>query len=80
MDGGWGERLVEHCTFQYQNLVRVILYHCIFDGNQLSSENDGCNFHFTLHVMYKAAFVSRALLCVQRYWGNLALYHSQQNE
>ncbi len=41
------------------------------------SENFGCRFHFILHIMSdKAAFVSRALFCVQRYWGNLDLYHS----
>ncbi len=54
---GWGERLVKHCTFQNRNPVRVFLYHCIFDGNQLSSENFVCHFHFILHVMSdKAAF------------------------
>ncbi len=68
MVGGWGERLVEHCTFQNQNPVQVFLYHCISEGNRLSSENFGCYFHFILHVMSgKAAFVSGALLCVQRY-------------
>ncbi len=72
--GGGGERLVELCMFQNQNPVRVFLYHCISDGNQLVSENFGCHFHFILHVMSdKAAFVSGALLCVQRYRGNLAL-------
>ncbi len=77
MVGGWGERLVEHCTFQNWNLVRVFLYHCISDGNQLFPENFGCHFHFILHIMSdKAAFVSGALFCVQRYRGNLALSHS----
>ncbi len=63
LNGGvWGERLVEHCTFQNQNLVQVFLYHCISDGNRLFSENDGCHFHFILHVMSdKAVFVSSAL-------------------
>ncbi len=61
--GGWGERLVEHCTFQNRNPVRVFLYHCISDGNQLFSENFGCRFHFILHVMSdKAAFVSGAVM------------------
>ncbi len=65
MVGGWGERLVEHCTFQNRNPVRVFLYHCISDGNQLFSEHFGCHFHFILHIMSdKAAFVSRALFCV----------------
>ncbi len=65
MVGGWRELLVEHCTFQNRNPVRVFLYHCISDGNRLFSENDGCNFHFILHVMSdKAAFVSGALFCV----------------
>ncbi len=74
MVGGWGERLVERCTFQNRNPVRVFLYHYISDGNQLFSENFGCHFHFILHVMSdKAAFVSRALFCVQRYRGNLDL-------
>ncbi len=74
MVGGWGERLVEHCTFQNRNPVLVFLYHCISEGNRLSSENFGCHFHFILHVMSdKAAFVSGALFCVQRYRGNLAL-------
>ncbi len=69
-----GERLIEHCTFQNQNPVRVFLYHCISDENQLFSENFGCHFHFILHIMSdKAAFVSRALFCVQRYRGNLEL-------
>ncbi len=62
MIGGWGERLVEHCTFQDRNPVRVFLYHCISDGNQLFSENFGCHFHFILHIMSdKAAFVRGAL-------------------
>ncbi len=40
------------------------------------SENVGCHFHFILHVMSdKAAFVSGALFCVQRYQGNLKLSH-----
>ncbi len=75
---GWrvGRSLIEHCTFQNQNLVQVIIYYCISDGNRLFSENLGCHFHFILHhvVKYimsdKAAFVSGALLCVQRYQGN----------
>ncbi len=66
--------LVEHCTFQNRNPVRVFLYHCISDGNQLFSENVWCHFHLILHIMSdKAAFVSRALFCVQRYQGNLEL-------
>ncbi len=77
MVGGWGERLVEHCTFQNGNPVRVFLYHCISDGNRLFSENVGCYFHFILHVMSdKAAFLRGALLSVQRYRGNLGLSHS----
>ncbi len=72
-----GKCLVEHCTFQNRNLVRVFLYYCISEGNRLFSENFGCNFHFILHVMSdKAAFVSGALFCVQCYRGNLDLYHS----
>ncbi len=51
MVGGWGERLVEHSTFQNQNTVRELLYHCISDGNRLSSENVGSHFNFILHVM-----------------------------
>ncbi len=40
-----------------------------------SFQKIGCHFHFILHVMsYKALFVSRALLCLQRYQGNLDLY------
>jgi len=36
--------------------------------------NFGCHFNINLHVMSdKAAFVSGALLCVQRYWENLNL-------
>ncbi len=59
-----GGRLVEHCTFQNRNPVRVFLYQCISDGNQLFSENFGCHFNFILHIMSdKAAFVSRAVLC-----------------
>ncbi len=55
----------------------VFLYHCISDGNQLFSENFGCHFHLILHIMSdKAAFVNRALFCVQCYRGNLDLYHS----
>ncbi len=43
--------------------------HCISEGT-LSLENVRCNFHFILHVIPdKAAFVSSALLCVQRYRG-----------
>ncbi len=77
MVGGWGEHLVEHCTFQNLNLVLVFLYQCISEGNRLSSENFGCHFHFILHVMSdKAAFVSGALFCVQCYRGNLALSRS----
>ncbi len=74
MVGMWGEHLVEHCTFQYRNPMRVFLYHCISYRNQLFSENVGCHFHFILHIMSdKAAFVSGALFCVQRYRGNLEL-------
>ncbi len=41
-----------------------------------SSGNFGCHFHFLLRVMPdKVVFVSEALLCVQRYQGNLDLYH-----
>ncbi len=66
MVGGWGEHLVEHCTFQNRNSVRVFLYHYISDGNQLFSENVGCRFNFIMHIMSdKSVFVSRALLCVQ---------------
>ncbi len=62
----WGECLVELCTFQNQNPVRVFLYHCISDGNQLFSENFGCHFHFILNIMSdKAAFV-RELCFVYR--------------
>ncbi len=54
--------MVEHCTFQNRNPVRVFLYHCISDGNQLFSEKFGCHFHFILHIMSdKAAFVRGAL-------------------
>ncbi len=61
----------EHCTFQNRNTVQMFLYRCIFEGNRLSSEKFGCYFHFILHVMSdKAAFVSGALLYVQRYRGN----------
>ncbi len=75
--GGGGRCLVELCTFQNQNPVLVYLYHCISDGNQLFSEHFGCHFHFILHIMSdKAAFVGGALLCVQRYRGNLALFNS----
>ncbi len=64
-------------TARNRNPVLVFLYHCISEGNQLSSENFGCHFHFILHVMSdKAAFVSGALFCVQCYRGNLNLYHS----
>ncbi len=59
MVGGWGERLVEHCTFQNWNPLRVFLYHCISDGNWLFSEDFGCHFHFILHVMSDKAFVGR---------------------
>ncbi len=66
--------------FQNRNPVRVFLYHCISEGNRLSSENFGCHFHFILHVMSdKAVFVRGALLCVQRYQGNLTLYHSNNS-
>ncbi len=64
MAGGWGECLVEHCTFQNRNPVHVFLYHCISDGKQLFSENFGGHFNFILHIMSdKAAFVSVAVLC-----------------
>ncbi len=60
---------------QNPNPVRVFLYHCISDEKQQFSGNVGCHFHFILHVMSdKAAFVSGALFCVQRYRGNLVLY------
>ncbi len=69
--------MVELCTFQNRNPVRVFLYHCISEGNRLFSENFGCHFYFILHIMSdKAAFVSRALLCVQCYRGNLDLSRS----
>ncbi len=69
MVGRWGKCLVEHCTFQNQNPVWVFLYHCISEGNRLFSEN----VHFILHITLmsdKAAFVSGALFCVERYCGN----------
>ncbi len=54
---------------------KLCLYHCISDGKRLFSENVGCHFHFILHVMSdKAAFVSGALLCVQRGRGSLELF------
>ncbi len=69
--------MVEHCTFQNQTPVWVFLYHCISDGNQLFSENCGCNFNFILHVMSdKAAVVRGALFCVKRYRGNFDLSNS----
>ncbi len=72
-----GGLLVEHWTFQNQNPVLVFLYHCISDGNQLSSENFGCHFNFILNIMSdKAVFVCRALFCVQCYHGNLELSRS----
>ncbi len=67
--------------FKIETRCRVFLYHCSSEGNRLSSENCGCHFHFILHVMSdKAAFVSGALLCVQRYRGNLDLYNSNGTE
>ncbi len=55
----------------------VFLYHCISYGNQWFSENVGCHFNLILHVMSdKAAFVSGALFCVQRYRANLELSRS----
>ncbi len=71
---GGGGRLVEHCMFQNRNPVRVFLYHCISDGNQLFSENCGCHFHFILHIMSdKAAFVRGALFCVHSVTGETSL-------
>ncbi len=59
---GWGELLVEHCTFENQNPVRVFLYHYIYDGNQLFSENFECHVQLILHIMFdKTVFVSGAL-------------------
>ncbi len=76
MVGRWGESVVKHRTFQNRNPVLVFLYHCISDGNRLFSENFDCNFNFILPVMSdKAAFESGALFCVQRYRGNLDIYH-----
>ncbi len=55
----------------------VFLYHCISDANQLFSENVGCHFYFILYIMSdKAAFVTRALFCVERCQGNLELSRS----
>ncbi len=72
--GLWGECLVDYCTFQNRNPVRVFLYHCISDGNQQFSENVGCQFH--LHIMFdKAVFVSGDLFCVQRYRGSWQIIH-----
>ncbi len=43
-------------------------YITVFWWKQQFSGNVGCHFHFILHVMSdKAAFVSGALFCVQRY-------------
>ncbi len=43
----------------------------------MCSENVGCHFNLILHIMSdEAAFVSGALLCVQRYRGNLDLSRS----
>ncbi len=67
MIGRWGERLVEHCTFQNGNPVGVFLYHCISDGNQLFLENFGCHFHFILHIMSdKAVFVDNNAVATTR--------------
>ncbi len=60
---GGGGRLVEHCTFQNRNPVRVFLYHYISDGNQLFSENFGCHFYFILHVMSDKVCEWSAALC-----------------
>ncbi len=66
-----------YCMFQNRNPLWVFLYHCISDGTRLFSENFGCHFHFILNVMSdKVAFVRGALFCVQCYWGNLDLFHS----
>ncbi len=74
--GGYNTWLSTAC-FKIETLVRVFLYHCISDGNQLFSEHFECHFNFLLHIISdKAAFVSGALLCVQRYRGYLSLYHS----
>ncbi len=35
-----------------------VLYHCISEGNRLSSENYGCHFNFILHVIYMASLGS----------------------
>ncbi len=68
MVGGWGECLIDYCTFQNQNPVRVFLYHSVSDINRLSSETYGCHFHFIFHVMSdKAAFLSGAVRFVLRY-------------
>ncbi len=62
--------MVEHSMLP----VLVFRYHCISDGNQLFSDYVGCHCHFILHIMSdKAVFVSRALICVQHYRGNLEL-------
>ncbi len=54
--------------------MRLFLHHCISDGNQLFSEHFGYHCNFIFYVMSdKAGFVSGALLCVQRYRGNLEL-------
>ncbi len=77
--GGWGESVVELCMFENRKTVLVFLYHCISDGNRLFSEHFGCHFHFIWPVMSdKAAFVSGALFCVQRYRGNLELSRSNR--
>ncbi len=78
MVGGWGESVVELCMFENRKTVLVFLYHCISDGNHCF-QKFGCHFHFIWPVMSdKAAFVSGALFCVQRYRGNLELSLQQR--
>ncbi len=40
--------------FQNRKPVWVFLYHCISEGNRLSSENFGFHFHFILRPIHTA--------------------------
>ncbi len=60
--------------FKIETQCRCFYITVFLMETQLFSENVVCHFHFILYIISdKAAFVTGALFCVQRYRGNLKL-------
>ncbi len=62
MVGGWGEHLVELCTFQNQNAV--CFYITVFLKETNCFQKMLCHFNLISHIMRdKAVFVRSSVLC-----------------